>query len=141
MFILDTNVLSELMRSKPDAVVVNWVGTQPSTSLFTTAITQAEILYGVALLPEGKRKEGLAHAVDQMFLEDFRDRILSFDSICAHAFSHIAARRREMGRPISQFDAQIAAIAHSRKAVLATRNVSDFEDCDIEIVNPWMAGA
>ncbi len=141
MYILDTNVLSELMRREPDSAVVNWVDAQPSTSLFTTAVTQAEIFYGVALLEDGKRKQDLTRAVDEMFLEDFHDRILPFDSICALAYSDIAARRREMGRPISQFDAQIAAVALSRKAIVATRNTADFEDCHIEVINPWLEKA
>ena len=137
MIVLDTNVLSELMRSDPNPSVVEWMGAQPSESLFTTTITQAEILYGVALLPEGKRKHAIALVVDEMFDEDFRGRVLAFDSVAAHTFAQIAASRRQAGRPISQLDAQIAAIAGSRGAAVATRNRSDFEGCGIDVVNPW----
>jgi len=110
---------------------------QPAESLFTTAITQAEILYGVAVLPVGRKRQAIANAVEEMFEEDFRGRILPFDTPAAHFFARIAAQRRGLGRPISQLDAQIAAIAASRGAAVATRNVSDFEHCNIEVLNPW----
>lgn len=139
MIVLDTNVLSELMRSRPAASVVEWTENQPTESLFTTTITQAEILYGVALLPEGKRKQALAGAVDAMFDEDFRGRVLRFDGAAAHTFAQIATARRQIGRPISGFDAQIAAIAGSRGAAVATRNASDFEECGIDVINPWQS--
>jgi len=137
MIILDTNVLSELMRPKPSPRVVEWVVKHPAAELFTTSITEAEISYGVELLTKGKRRKGLRAAGEAMFAEDLAGRILGFESDAARAFSRIAAHRRALGRPISHADAQIAAIAQIRRAKLATRNVADFVDCGLEIVNPW----
>ena len=139
MIILDTNVLSEVMRPLPTAEVLRWLATHPASRLFTTAITQAEILYGLELLPRGKRRAALQSAVEAMFEEDFADRILPFDSDAARVFPQIAASRRAAGRPITQWDAQIAAIAGSRGAALATRNTGDFEHCGITVLNPWSA--
>ena len=112
---------------------------QPNTSLFTTAVTQAEILYGVSILPDGKRKHGLAPAVHAMFEQDFRARVLPFDGAAAIVFADLCAHRAHVGRPISQFDAQIAAIARSRGAALATRNTPDFDECGIDVIDPWQA--
>jgi predicted nucleic acid-binding protein len=137
MIILDTNVLSELMRPKPSAQVVSWVEEQPAAELFTTSITVAEIFYGIELLAKGKRREGLLAAADAMFDEDFAGHVLDFDSDSARVFSRIAARRRVLGRPISHPDAQIAAIAQLRGAVLATRNTADFANCGIRVIDPW----
>lgn len=137
MILLDTNVLSELMRSQPNRLVVEWIGKHQATSLFITSLTEAEILYGLELLPEGKRRTALQEAARSMFNIDFAGRILPFDSDAAKKFGIIAAKRRIMGRPISQIDAQIAAIALSHHATLATRNVADFEECGIKIINPW----
>jgi hypothetical protein len=139
MIILDTNVLSELMRPEPASEVLRWLATYPASRLFTTAITQAEILYGIELLPAGKRRAGLESAVEAMFEEDFTGRVLPFDSDAARVFPQIAASRRALGRPITQIDAQIAAIARSRGATLATRNSGDFEHCGIPLLNPWRA--
>jgi predicted nucleic acid-binding protein len=139
VIILDTNVLSELMRPVPDERVVEWVDGQPSASLFTTTVTQAEILLGVSILPEGKRKQDLSATVDAMFEQDFRSRLLPFDGPAAVAFASICSERTRLGRPISQFDAQIAAIAHSRGASLVTRNTSDFDGCDIRVIDPWQS--
>jgi len=139
MIVLDTNVLSELMRKSPNERVVQWMDTQPDTSLFTTTVTQAEILYGVSLLPTGKKKQALAAAVDAMFEEDFKGRVLPFDGPAAAAYARICADRVRLGRPISQFDAQIAAIARSRGAGLATRNTPDFDECGIHVIDPWQA--
>lgn len=137
MIILDTNVLAELMRPQPSPHVEAWVAKQPATELFTTSITEAEIFYGIELLSRGKRREGLLEAAEAMFTEDLAGRIFGFDSDAARAFSSIAAHRRALGRPISHADAQIAAIARVRGARLATRNVVDFKDCGLEIVDPW----
>lgn len=138
MIILDTNVLSELMKPTPQVHVVEWLARQPVSSLFTSFITEAEILYGLALLPEGARKNALQQAITGMFEEDFAGRILSFDGPSAQAYARIAAGRRQLGRPISQFDALIAAIALSRGAAVATRNSNDFEGCGIKVINPWI---
>ena len=137
MIVLDTNIVSELMKAAPDERVVRWIAAQPSTSLFTTSITQAEILHGIMLLPSGKRRAAIADAAEAMFLDDFGGRILPFGSDAAHPYARIATERRRAGRPISHFDAQIAAIAHSARAAVATRNVADFDDCGVRVVNPW----
>ena len=139
MIILDTNVLSELMRPAPEAAVVDWVATQSAASLFITTITQAEILHGILLLPQGRRRDEIEVAADMMFEEDFAGRILPFGSHAAHAYAEIAVARRQSGRPISQFDAQIAAIAKSTGAKVATRNVPDFEGCGIDVIDPWQS--
>ena len=138
MIILDTNVLSELMKPKPSAHVVRWIAKQPASELFTTAITEAEIFYGIEQLGKGKRREALIAAAEAMFLEDFRGRIFAFESEAARDFSRIAAHRRALGKPISHADAQIAAIARVRGAKLATRNCVDFADCGIaNVIDPW----
>ncbi|MBF0561681.1 MAG: type II toxin-antitoxin system VapC family toxin [Alphaproteobacteria bacterium] len=137
MILLDTNVVSELMKSAPAPGVLAWVDAVPGAALFVSAVTQAEILYGLALLPAGKRRDELAGAARVVFETYFRRRILPFDSDAAEAFAELAAERRQSGRPITQADAQIAAIARSRGAALATRNVADFEGCGIDVVNPW----
>ena len=137
IFVFDTNILSELMRSEPDQSVLRWIATQKATNLFITALTQAEVLYGLELLPEGKRRRALIQAAKSMFDLDFAQRILAFDSNAAQQFAVIAVKRRKIGRPISQFDAQIAAISWCNNASLATRNISDFEQCDLALINPW----
>jgi toxin FitB len=137
VIVLDTNVLSETLRRAPAASVSRWMKAQPSTSLFTTTICEAEIFYGLALMPRGRRRTRLEQAVAAIFEEDLADRILPFDSAAARAFGPIAAIRRGLGRPITEFDAQIAAIAHSRGATLATRNVEDFANCGIKVISPW----
>lgn len=137
MILLDTNVLSVLMKPQPLKKVAFWISNQPITSLYISTITQAEILYGLAILAEGKRKENLQKAAMDMFSEDFSGRILPFDINAGIAYSEIAASRHLSGKPISQFDAQIVAIARSRGGRVATRNVKDFEDCGINVINPW----
>ena len=137
MILLDTNIVSELMRPAPSQAVMSWLAAQPAASLFISAVTEAELRYGVMLLPEGRKRAELVAAIEGMLAEDFTGRILPFDSAAALAFAGIAAGRRQAGRPISQFDAQIAAITRSRGAELATRNVADFEGCGVEIINPW----
>jgi predicted nucleic acid-binding protein len=137
MIILDTNVLSELMRPKPSASVVGWIAKQPEAELFTTSITEAEIFYGIEVLPKGKRREHLTTAAEAVFTEDFSDRVYSFDSAAARVFSKIVSSRRTSGRPISQSDAQIAAIAKTRQAKVATRDLKGFERCGVDVVDPW----
>lgn len=139
MIILDTNVLSELMRPAPAPPVLHWIMARPATSLFVTTLTEAEILYGLRLLADGRRRSGLEAAAAALFTIDFAGRVLPFDSAAAQSYAPIAAGRKEAGRPVAQIDAQIAAIAHSRDAAVATRNVTDFEGCAIQVVNPWEA--
>ena len=137
MIILDTNVLSEFMRAVPNPTVMDWIEQQVSSEVFVTTITQAEIYYGLALLPMGKRRSDMERAVQQMFEQDFLERILTFDNVAALEYAKLASLRRQIGKPIAQADAQIAAIALSKNAVLATRNIADFCDCQITLVNPW----
>ncbi|MEY3305605.1 MAG: hypothetical protein RLZZ139_3978 [Cyanobacteriota bacterium] len=137
MIILDTNVLSEFMRAVPNHTVMDWIARQVSSEVFVTTITQAEMYYGLALLPVGKRRSDMERAVRQMFQQDFLERILTFDSAAALEYAKLASLRRQIGKPIAQADAQIAAIALSKNAVLATRNIADFCDCQITLVNPW----
>ena len=138
MILLDTNILSELMRPVPEPAVETWVGAQPAAGLFISAITEAELRYGLALLPDGQRRRRLLAQAEAMLAEDFAGRILPFDSAAAAAYAPIAAGRRLAGRPISQADAQIAAIAASRGAAIATRNVVDFDGCGIAVLDPWV---
>jgi predicted nucleic acid-binding protein len=137
MIVLDTNVLSECLRPAPDTRVLAWLAVQPRPSLFTTTVVESEILYGIRLLPDGVRKDALSRAVRAVFDEDFSGRVLSFDRDAAAAYADIAAGRKTSGRPISQFDAMIAAVSWSRGATLATRNTKDFEGCGIGLINPW----
>ena len=137
MILLDTNVLSELMRPEPSGSVTNWLAAQPSSSVFISAVTEAELRYGLALLPEGQRQKRIMAQVEAMLAEDFAGRILPFDSPAAAAYAQLAASRRLTGRPISMADAQIAAIARSRGARVATRNVGDLEECGVDLVDPW----
>lgn len=137
MILLDTNVLSELMRPKPAVRVVDWIAAQPAQGLFTTSITQAEILHGVMLLPPGKPRDAFEVAAQAMFVEEFAGRVLAFGTDAALPYASIAVDRRRAGRPISHFDAQIAAIARCYGAAIATRNVADFEGCAVEVLNPW----
>lgn len=137
MIILDTNVLSEFMRAVPDSVVMDWIGQQKTSEIFVTTITQAEMYYGLALLPVGKRRSEMERAVRQMFEQDFQERILTFDSAAALEYAGLASFRRQIGKPIAQADAQIAAIALAQRAILATRNIADFCDCQLTLVNPW----
>ncbi|MEZ2311559.1 type II toxin-antitoxin system VapC family toxin [Paraburkholderia sp. RCC_158] len=137
MIVLDTNVLSEMLKPVPDVRVMAWLGSQPRAALFTTTVTRAEILYGLHLLPDGSRKGALSTAVEAIFVEDFAGRLLAFDSDAADAYARIAGARKSAGRPISQFDAMIAACTRSRGAALATRNVKDFTGCEFAVINPW----
>ena len=137
MFILDTNVISEILRPAPNETVVTWLESQARHQLFTTAVTQAEILYGITLLPKGNRRQKLLDVAQLIFDKDLESRILPFGSDAATHYADIGAARRSAGRPISQFDAMIASIARLHGAKIATRNTSDFEDCGVEIVNPW----
>lgn len=137
MIVLDTNVVSELMRPSPAETVVEWIISQDSRNLYISSVSEAELRYGVEILPAGQRREGLRVAMEDMFQEDFAGRILSFDSSSARAYALIAASRRSVGRPISHSDCQIAAIASANDASVATRDLSGFEGCGVPVINPW----
>lgn len=137
MIVLDTNVVSEVMKPKPSPQVLSWMTSYPRDRLFITTITQAEILYEVRLLPAGRRRAALESDIDAMLNVEFGGRILPFDEPAARAFSRIAAERHIGGHPVSDFDAQIAAIAFSRGASVATRDVHDFDGCGVVVLNPW----
>lgn len=137
MIVLDTNVISEFMRLEPEPRVLAWIDAQPAMDLAVSAVTVAEILHGIARLPSGKRKQKLeAHAM-AMFEEDFAGRILPFDAHAAVEYATLVAECEAKGRAGSMADAQIAAICRNHGAVIATRNVKDFEYTGVEVINPW----
>ena len=139
MIILDTNVISELLRPAPEPKVEHWLSAQDGLNVYLTSISEAELRYGLAIMGNGKRRAALVDAVDRILREDLAGRILPFDSDAAQSYATIAAARRAAGRPIAQADCQIASIAHSRGATVATRNTPDFEGCEIDLMNPWTA--
>lgn len=137
MILLDTNVLSELMRTEPDAGVIGWIDSLRRSELGVTAVSIAEILYGVGALTKGRRKQRLLEAASEMFEKDFAGRVFSFDGIAAIEYADIVLQREKSGRPISMPDAQIASICRVIGSALATRNIKDFEHTGIELFNPW----
>jgi toxin FitB len=137
VIILDTNVLSELSRQVPSEEVISWLDAQPADETATTAVTVGELLYGVARLPEGRRKAKLTEAVHGMLDDDLRGRVEPFDATAAAHYAVIVSGREKIGRPISMADAQIASICRKLQATLATRNSRDFEDTGIGIIDPW----
>ena len=139
MIILDTNVLSALMRKVPDADVVGWLDRQPAESVWITSITLFEARLGIALLPDGKRRRALTSAFGRLLDEDLENRVLDFDTGAANEAAELAARRQRAGRPIDIRDTQIAGIALVRHATLATRNTRHFADLEISVIDPWRA--
>jgi predicted nucleic acid-binding protein len=137
MIILDTNVLGALMHIAPNARVVAWLDRQPAESIWITSITLFEALFGLALLPSGRRRQTLEAAFARLLKEDLQDRVLDFDSAAATEAALLAATRRKHGRPVDMRDTQIAGITLARRATLATRNVRHFADLRISIVDPW----
>ena len=135
--ILDTNVTSELNRERPHPAVLGWWYRQVTEEMFTTAITEAEMRYGLAIMPVGRRRNRQASRTNYMLRVFFENRILPFDSAAARAYADIRSHRRAIGRPIEHLDAQIAAIALSQAMAVATRNINDFLDSGIEVINPW----
>jgi toxin FitB len=138
MIVLDTNALSEAFKPLPTQVVLDWLAAQDQREVFITAITQAELLYGIESLPAGKRKAHLSASVERVFVERFPGRILPFDEEAARLYAKIVQQRDAVGRPIAELDAMIAAIARSRNAAVATRNTRDFERCGVPVINPWV---
>ena len=137
MIVLDTNVLSETLRPSPSLKVLRWLDEQSAAGVATTTITQAEMFYGLECLPAGRRRSALQQAIEKIFREEFAGRILPFDEDAARTFGSMVAARDALGRPISQFDGMIAAIARSRHASLATRDRADFEGCGVRVIDPW----
>lgn len=140
MIILDTHVISELLRPAPASQVERWLSSQDGAKVYFTTVGEAELRHGVALLPPGKRRAALAQAIEGMLEDDFGGRILPFDRPAARAYALIATERRAAGRPISQFDCQIAAIARAREAAVATRNTADYAGCGVVVIDPWRSG-
>lgn len=137
-FLLDTNVLSELMRQAPNAQVMAWLDGQAINQLHTSAVSQAEILAGIAVMPQGNRREVLAKGASLLFQQDFSGRCVVFGSEAAEQFAMVRAQRQRAGRPISTEDAQIAAIALAANLKLVTRNTKDFESIHgLQVINPW----
>ena len=137
MIVLDTNVISELMRKKPDPNVLRWTDRQDPQIIFTSAITAAELLSGLEQMPAGKTRNELGHRMHIALEEGFRGRILAFDESCAMHFARIFARRRAMGRKIGEPDAMIAAICSRHEFKVATRDVDGFSGCGVDVINPW----
>lgn len=137
MIILDTNVISELTRAVPEPRVVSWLDSLPAEETAITAITAAELRYGVRRLPAGRRKNELSEAVRALITADFHGRVEPFDVLAADQYADVVAERERIGRPISTSDAQIAAICRVLAATLATRNTSDFTNTGVDLVNPW----
>lgn len=135
--LLDTNVVSELIRKSPDPAVEAWVSGHVLEDLYFSAIGEAELRYGAAILPAGRRRETLVSEIEGMLRDAFGDRVLPFDSNAAREFAEIAAKRRSIGRRMAPADCQIAAIARSLNVAVATRNVRDFDDINVEVINPW----
>jgi predicted nucleic acid-binding protein len=139
VIVLDTNVLTELMRSQPTAAVFAWAAAQSRDELYTTSVNKAEILYGIAALSDGHRRTALAAAADAMFANDFAGRMLPFDEVAAVHYAEIVAERRREGRPIEAFDAQIAATALAAGASIATRDTGGSTGCGLRLIDPWTA--
>ena len=139
MIILDTNVLSALMRTAPETPVVAWLDRQPAESVWITSITLFEARLGLALLPSGRRRQSLEAAFTRLLKEDLENRVLDFDSAAATEAASLAAARQKNGRQVDMRDTQIAGIALARRATLATRNIRNFADLKISIVDPWAA--
>lgn len=136
LVVLDTNVVSELMRSRPDRTVVERLDELPQASLTTSSITVAEVMYGIERLPAGRRRSSYLSAASSIF-DEFRDRILPFDDAAARHYGRVVTERQDDGRPISSADAQIASICRDRGVVLCTRNIPDFEGLGLELIDPW----
>lgn len=139
MIILDTNVLSALMRTDPDRSVIAWLDRQPADSIWTTSITVFEARFGLALLPAGRRRKSLEGAWARVLEDDLERRVLDFDTTAAEAAAALAAGRRRAGRPVDLRDMQIAGIILARRATLATRNLRHFKDLKVSVVDPWTA--
>jgi predicted nucleic acid-binding protein len=139
VIVLDTNVISELMRPQPHPAVFAWVGAQSRDSLYTTSVTEAELFYGIHAMPEGRRRSGLAAAAEALFAEEFAGRVLPFGGAASRRYAEIVILRRKAGQPIEGFDALIAATASVAGSAVATRDIGGFEGCGLTLINPWEA--
>jgi hypothetical protein len=137
MILLDTNVISEIMRPRPDSRVTAWIQSLPRKEFWTSSVVVAELLSGIELMPSGRRQKGLRESLEAMLIEDFHGQILSFNLAAARHFGQILSARQRLGRPINEMDAQIAATARAHGAAVATRNVKDFQACELALINPW----
>lgn len=137
MIVLDTNVISELMRPAPDPLVLTWLAAQPRSALYTTSINRAELLYGATLLPQGRRRDDIQAAITAIFATEFAGHVLPFDGDAADHYARIVALRREAGRPIAGFDALIAAVTAAAGFHIAPRDAGGFTGCGIPVVDPW----
>jgi len=137
VIVLDTNVLSALMRTKPEPVVVEWLDRQPADSVWLTSITVFEARFGLALLPKGRRRTGLERAFDRVLTEDLSSRVLTLDEMAAATAAQLAADRQRAGRIVDLRDTLVAGIAQARRATIATRNTRHFDGLDVPIVDPW----
>jgi hypothetical protein len=137
MFVLDTNILAAIMGARPAPEVAAWIASQPEDRLYTAAVCQAEVLSGIAVMPDGRRRLALEVAARAMFMDDFAGRVLPFDTAAATAYAEIFAARRRAGRPIATLDLMIAAVARACGASAVTRDTGGFEDCGVPVINPW----
>ena len=138
-YVFDTNVLSEVMRDKPDPGVTAWLRTCPAEAMFTTAISRGEILYGIRRLPQGVRRHRLERAAQAMFAKEFADRVLPFDASAADIYADLRVARARSGRPLAAEDGMIAAIAKAEGAAVVTRDLAGFDGCGVTLVDPWAA--
>ncbi len=138
MILVDTNVVSEIMTVAPSQTVIGWLNRQDSSALYLSAISIAEVSYGLQVLPDGKRRRQLQQKFEQFLVAAFKHRILSFDERAARVYGDVMGHRKEIGRPLGIPDGQIAAIARTNNCAVATRNIRDFEECGIELINPFV---
>ena len=139
MILLDTNIISELMKFTPNSRLISWIDARDAWQLYTSATTVAEITYGISVLPKGKRRQHLEESWAECLRQGFSGMVLPFTKEAAEIYGVLMADRKRLGRPVSMADGQIAAIAKLNNATLATRNTKDFSDFDIQIVDPWLA--
>ncbi|NOQ36058.1 MAG: PIN domain-containing protein [Methylococcaceae bacterium] len=139
MIVIDTNIISEAMRPQPNTMVLEWLNLYSSGQLFITAVSLAEIAYGLRVLSDGKRKDSLQRRFEQFIALGFSNRILVFDAHAAAIYAEVMGHNREIGHPMSFADAQIVAITKAHGFSLATRNVKDFKFCDVELINPFLS--
>lgn len=137
MILLDTNIVAEMMKAEPAPAVVAWLNSQEASSLFLSTVTIGEITFGLRVLPRGRRRRHLEEGFERVLAEAFLGRVLPFDEEAAHRYGEIMSRRRQIGRPLSILDGQIASIARANGCAVATRNVRDFVDCGVEVINPF----